>query len=303
MEKKSPLLSIVFITMNRKDQLIEAIKSCFAAILPTGTEFIIIDNNSSDGTSTEVKKLFVDNGNYKFIYKYMNENVGVGNGRGEGFNEAQGKYIYFMDDDAVIPEDMQQVFFIKSLEYLEKNSNVASITTRIKDIVLKCDRGIDQSKTKIDGKSIAFKYLGGSHFLRKNAFEKPLYFDIKYGGEEFAPSIIVQDRGFYNVYFDDLYIIHKPIINKWVSGTKSMEDVLIKGCAVEYATKRVLYPTIYMPILFLAYCVRATKYLGSKVAKKECNRLAHEIVLRNKHNKVKVSTVIKLYKEFGLTVF
>ena len=49
------LLSIVILTMNRKEQVIEALESCMASKLPKDTEFVIVDNNSSDGTGDVIK--------------------------------------------------------------------------------------------------------------------------------------------------------------------------------------------------------------------------------------------------------
>ena len=45
-------LTIAIITMNRAQQLKEAIESCFQSQLPQETEFVIIDNASTDDTQT-----------------------------------------------------------------------------------------------------------------------------------------------------------------------------------------------------------------------------------------------------------
>ena len=48
-------LSIVVITMNRREQLLEALESCLYSKLPEKTEFIIIDNHSTDNTGEVVE--------------------------------------------------------------------------------------------------------------------------------------------------------------------------------------------------------------------------------------------------------
>ena len=48
-------LSIGVVTMNRAAQLKEALESCLACQLPAKTEFIIIDNASTDNTEEIVK--------------------------------------------------------------------------------------------------------------------------------------------------------------------------------------------------------------------------------------------------------
>lgn len=52
------ILSIVVITWNRSKQLAEALGSCFACDLPEDTEFVIIDNASTDDTEAVVSSLF-----------------------------------------------------------------------------------------------------------------------------------------------------------------------------------------------------------------------------------------------------
>lgn len=302
--RKEYILSIVILTMNRKDQLVEALDSCLSAKLPAGTEFVIVDNHSTDGTEEAVEAYRTRHEELELLYEYQAENLGVGGGRSRGFDLARGKYLYFLDDDAVISDESRDSFFIKPIQYLDRNPEVASITTRIKDIVLKSDRDVDHIEDQIDGKNRIFKYLGGSHFLRKSFFGSPLYFSMKYGSEEYAPSIIAQDEGHFHVYFDDIYIIHKPKVNKWAVGTESMEYVLCCGCAGVYATKAILYPAFYRPVLYLAYRVRCYKYLRPyKGAVKKSDTMVRDIIQKNRHKKIKSSTVLKMYQTFGLTVF
>lgn len=298
------LLSIVILTMNRKDQVIEALDSCMASRLPDDTEFVIVDNHSNDGTGEIVKSYIEKHPSYDFQYEYEEKNLGVGGGRARAFELTHGKYLYFLDDDAVISNECTEIFFMNSIAYLEKNKNVASITTKIIDTTFKGDRNDSLSSKKIDNKPLTFKYLGGSHFLRRTAFESPLYFSIQYGSEEYAPSIIARDKGFYHVYFDDIFIIHQPKVNKWIIGSTNMEYVICCGTAVAHATKRILYPTIFRPVLELAHHRRCKMYLSQyDGAIKKCNDMVKDIMRDNKHKKIKVKTVIEMYKEFGLTVF
>lgn len=298
------LLSIVILTMNRKDQVIEALDSCMTSKLPNDTEFVIVDNHSNDGTGEAINTYIKEHSNFDFRYEYEEKNLGVGGGRARAFDLAKGRYLYFLDDDAVISKESAEKFFMEPIAYLEKNSNVASVTTKIKDTAFTGNRNDSLSSEKIDGRPLVFKYLGGSHFLRKSAFESPLYFSIQYGSEEYAPSIIAQDKGLYHVYFNDIYIIHQPKINKWVQGTSNMEFVVCCGTAVAHATKRILYPAVFRPVLELAYRRRCKLYLSQyEGAIIKCNSMVKDIMRENKHKKIKTTTVINMYRKFGLTVF
>lgn len=292
--------------MNRKTQVIEALDSCFASVLPDNTEFVIIDNNSNDGTSESIRKYFMQkmHSKYDWQYEYENTNLGVGGGRNRGFHLARGKYLYFLDDDAVISNECYNTFFQTTIRFLESNINIASITTKIKDMAWGCDRIPQISRTeKINGHSVIFRYAGGSHFLRKSAFNDPIYFNIKYGNEEDLPSIIAQEKGYKHVYFDNVYIIHKPLVNKWISGSDTNEVISRCSIAIGYATKTIIYPKIFKPILYLAYIKRCKLHLSSNESRIICDKMVKEVIENNHYNKVSTRTVIRLFREFGLTVF
>lgn len=296
-------LTIAVITMNRSEQLVEAINSCLDCKLPEKTQFVILDNASTDDTQEKLSEL-KKNSPYDLEYFYSDKNLGVGGGRAFVFEKAKGKYVYFLDDDAIIAPECRDSFFVKPIEYLERNENVASLTTEIFDELFGDKRTENVSENKIDGQALVFTYCGGSHFLRKSCFSLPLYFNIIYGSEEYAPSIRAIDKGYSHVIDKSIRIVHKPKVNKWVDGTDRMRNIQIRAAAVPYATKKILYPWIFFPILWLGYSKRCKKYLTEyKGAKKEAKEMVKRIRKDNKSNKVRIKTVIKMYKEFGLTVF
>ena len=296
-------LSIVILTMNRKEQVCEAIKSCLCCMRPKDTEFIVVDNASTDGTETAVRDL-LDKKGETYTYKYLSENRGVGGGRNVGFDLARGKFIYFLDDDAIISENSRNLFFVTTIQKMEEKPKIASLTTKIYDEIFGESRNSLVSKTSLDNLPLIPMYLGGSHFLRKECFCSPLYFNIPYGNEEYAPSIYALDEGYYHVYDSSIAIVHKPKVNKWAEGSKKMAEILKRGIAVAYATKIILYPNIFRPLLWLAYLCRCKKHLsGYAGAKKETDKIVRDFIKNNKGRKVKFSTVIKMYKNFGLTVF
>lgn len=298
-------LSICVITMNRAEQLVQALESCMDCNLPNNTEFVILDNASTDDTAKKVEEFSNNYPGVTINYKYSSENLGVGGGRAKAFELATGDITYFLDDDAVIADDSKAEFFIKSLDLFKKYPEIASLTTNIYDEMLKCDRDVYETVIKVAGLPIIFSYLGGSHFLRKEYFDLPLYFNIQYGNEEEYPAIVAQDKGYFNVFDKDLCVIHKPKVNKWVDGTENMKNVLINGTANVYATKRILYPLVVRPLLWAGYMVRCLKYLRSYPgAITAANKAVKQLVRENKGiKKIKIKTVIKLYKLYGLSAF
>lgn len=297
-------LTIAVITMNRQKKLIEALESCISCKLHQSTEFVIFDNASTDDTKNAIEEFSSRHQEYEVRYFYSHENLGVGGGRNKAFEYSRGKYVYFLDDDAIISPENEGSFFVDNIDFLENNTSVASVTTQIYDEIFGYSRTQNVSTKTIDGMPLMFFYLGGSHFLRKSYFSNPLYFDIKYGSEEYVPSILAFDKGYYNVFNKNVSIIHKPERNKWVEGTDEMRKILVSGAAVTYATKKMLYPKVFMPIVYLGYKVRTKKHLAQyKGAKNEADKMIRKICTSNKIKKIKISTVIKLYNLFGITVF
>lgn len=298
-------LTIAVITMNRSDQLVQALESCLACDLPENMQFVILDNASTDNTAQIIENFAVAHPAVNINYYHSDSNLGVGGGRSVAFDKSEGEYVYFLDDDAIIDPACRKAFFVNSLAYMDTHKKVASVTTQIYDEVFGYGRTENiLEKNTIDGKPLMYFYYGGSHFLRKSCFDSPLYMPLRYGAEEYLPSIRAIDKGFYHVFDKSIQIIHKPKVNKWVDGSEKMRRVQICGAAVVYATKKMLYPTVFKPLLWAGYARRCRMYLREYPgAKQEANAMVRQIVKENKTKKIRISTVIRMYKDFGLTVF
>lgn len=296
-------LSIVVITMNRAEQLCTALLSCINSKLPDKTEFVIVDNASTDNTEEEVKTFFAAHP-YPYIYEKESVNRGVGGGRNRGFELANGDYVYFLDDDAVISPESYETFFKLPLSLFQHDESVASITTRIYDELIECDRGVAFSK-KNHGNTIPeiFMYLGGSHFLRREYYDTPLYLDFKYGLEELVPSIYAIDKGLKNCYLHQIKILHQPKRNKWMSGTDERNRIVMDYNVNNYVSKRLIYPSFFAPMLFVAFVIRTVRYFGMKVglwnesAKKLKSQINH---INTTARKVRLKTVFTIMKSYSV---
>lgn len=295
------VLSIVVITMNRADQLRSALLSCVKSQLPSEVEFVIVDNASTDNTKQMIEDFFKEY-QYPFKYDYQAVNLGVGGGRNRGYELAEGKYVYFLDDDAVIASDSYDSFFIKSIALFEADSHVATITTRIYDELWGCDRDVRVSKqSSKDGVANIFMFLGGSHFLRKKYFLPPLYLEIKYGMEELLPSILVADKGLRNCYLSDIRILHQPRRNKWIPGSNDARDIAIRYNANMYCTKKMLYPNIMAPALFIVFMLRCMIRFGCRLSLYKKSYLMYRNIYNgNKVHKISIRTVMSLARLYSV---
>ena len=295
-------LSICVVTMNRADQLKEALESCLNCNLPERTQVVVIDNASTDNTR-EIVYETIENCGYDFYYEKLPENLGVGGGRNYAFEKCSGKYIYVLDDDAVV-SDGNLNFFKDAIEYFNKYDDIVTLTTQIYDTALEDNRLNQIGKTVYDGVYSCKMFCGGSHFLRKSFFKEPPYLNNKYGYEEIPPSLYVTDAGMKNVFCPGLLIIHKPAMDKWDKTKKENIGILINECATAYALKKMIYPNIFSIVLKLAYYRRCSMYLKDKDSKLKANKLVKDIVKEYRGlKKIKIKTVIKEYKKFGIAVF
>ena len=105
-----PLVSIIILTYNRKDDLLACLTS-LKILDYENTETIVIDNNSQDGTFEEVKKKFPN-----VIIRRNSKNLGADYPRNQAINIAKGKYLWFLDSDTIILNKEVLSNMVKTLE-------------------------------------------------------------------------------------------------------------------------------------------------------------------------------------------
>ncbi len=92
------LISAIICTHNRAGYLTKAIQSLIDQCTPKENyEIIIVDNCSTDATKEAVMQFF-GKANVRYLYE---PTLGVTSARNTGWRNAQGKYIAYLDDDAI----------------------------------------------------------------------------------------------------------------------------------------------------------------------------------------------------------
>lgn len=98
-KKNSPLVSIIIVNLNGKEDL----KKCLASILKlnyTNYEIIVVDNNSTDGSIEFMEK------NYpQIIIKKLEKNYGFAYPNNIGVELSQGQFLFFLNNDTIITEN------------------------------------------------------------------------------------------------------------------------------------------------------------------------------------------------------
>ncbi|PIR12913.1 glycosyltransferase [Candidatus Falkowbacteria bacterium CG11_big_fil_rev_8_21_14_0_20_39_10] len=112
--------SIILVNYNTKELIKDCLNSIFSNCDKGDFEIIVVDNNSSDGS---VKALEIEFGDkIKLINNKTNNGFGLANNQGEKI--AQGKYLFFLNSDTIIKENI-----LKPLkDVLGKDNNIGIIS-------------------------------------------------------------------------------------------------------------------------------------------------------------------------------
>ena len=296
-------LSIAVVTMNREKQLLEALRSCTECELPEDTQFVIIDNASTDCTEAVVVDFFKTHC-FEYYYEKLPENIGCGNGRNYAYSKSKGDYVYFLDDDAYIDTSQNRSFFAKAIDIFDTNLEIKTLTTQIYDLMWKKNR-VDLRGSMISENLFrCFIFCGGSHFLRRDFFcDSEPYYANKYGYEEILPSFRVYDAGFFNAFTPNLIVIHNPRENKWDNTKEAGVKLHALGFAQNYLLRSHLFPIFLQPLNFLALCVRLINYRSFTIARETVHTIFNIQINKSLFKRIKYSTVKSLYREFGFSIF
>ncbi len=223
-------ISIVIISWKMRDLLERCLKTIYNFTSDVSFEVIVIDNNSQDGTSEMVEKLFPQ---IKLIKN--SENRGVAPARNQGIKETKGKYILILDADMELIDNS-----IKHLyDFMEKNPDAGIVGCKLvdKDFNLQssCKRfptllaflfrrmewidAVRNSKTlrhhtmeDWDHNEIStVDYLiGACQFFRREVIEKIGMYDEKifYGPEDIDFCLRIWKAGWKVYYYPFTKIIH-----------------------------------------------------------------------------------------------
>lgn len=77
-------------------------------------EFIIVDDGSKDKSIKIAQDIVGSDSRFVFVKK---ENGGLSSARNYGFKKAKGKYVYFLDSDDYLEENILSIFLRKLVEY------------------------------------------------------------------------------------------------------------------------------------------------------------------------------------------
>jgi GT2 family glycosyltransferase len=170
-----PVLSIIIVNYNTAKITVDCLKSIFAdkglefdltkttSSAKTPTEIILIDNNSTDSSLTDIQKL-------KRPVKIIanKDNAGFGKGNNQGFKIARGNYILLLNTDTIILHSA----ISQSLDWLSSHPESYGCTAQL----LNADKTIQASGGYFPNLGNIFTWcLGIDDLPLVNKIIKPLH--------------------------------------------------------------------------------------------------------------------------------
>ncbi len=198
----SPLVSIVIINWNRLDDVLKTLHylSCQRG---ANYEVVVVDNGSSDGSAEQLSEIKT----IKFIA--MGSNQGPAKARNVGVEHASGKYILFLDSDAVI----SKVGLSKVVARMESDPTIAIAGCRIiNSYTRKLDQWFYQhpaaTHEHIEFETYAFSAAGA--LIRSDALcaAGSFWDDLFIYNEEIDLSIRVLRAGYRIIYYPEARVFH-----------------------------------------------------------------------------------------------
>ena len=207
----APLVSVVILNWNRKDEIRSSIESVFRQTY-NNFEVIVVDNNSTDGS-----REMLDNFELDIRLIKLDENKGVAGGRNVGIKAAKGEFIFFLDDDAVINTlDGLELLINKMCE----KPKIGVICCKIinyhtKDIENFYFKRSERKNT--DREFYVTDFSGGASIIRRSVIDQAGSYreDSLRQMEEADLSYRILDAGYYILYYPKVAVLHKtPNVKK-----------------------------------------------------------------------------------------
>jgi GT2 family glycosyltransferase len=201
LENIQPLVSIVILSWNRKDDVRESLSRIYESDYPN-IEVIVSDNGSMDGTPDMVRNNFP-----QALLLRSNKNIGI-EAYNAGFKAAKGEFIVILDDDS-FPEKSAVARMVKRFQ---ENPDLGIVAFDVRNY-----HSYDQVASDIneDDSATAESYLmgfnGAGAGVRKAVFERAGYypgeFFLYWNEQDF--SLRVLDAGYAIKFFPDIVSYHK----------------------------------------------------------------------------------------------
>lgn len=199
--KQLLMVSIIILAYNRCAEVLKTIDKLKQATpgFAFPVEIIVVDNASSDATTTSVKAQHPD---ITLITRTVNNGIA---GWNDGFAIARYKYFLVLDDDSHIHCGLNE-----AVQLLERDPSIGILALQDKDEELKMDVFLDMDDAWKDGEELA-GFIGCGAVIRQEVYQKIGGFAewIFVYTHEFEYGIRCLNAGYKIKMFSDGIVIHR----------------------------------------------------------------------------------------------
>ena len=204
---ETPLVSIVIVTWNRKEDVLAAVQSVYDQIYPN-CEIVVVDNAATDGTVNALREAYPA---VRIIA--LDQNLGASGGRNPGITAARGEIIFLLDSDAGLSHDT----LTKTVRKFQAEPDVGVIACKVVNAYTRELDNIagwifsekDKADKNLEFLSYSFSECGCA--IRREAFDRAgLFWDqLFFGGEGEELSLRVWDAGYKILYYPKALVYHR----------------------------------------------------------------------------------------------
>jgi GT2 family glycosyltransferase len=204
--KAPPKISVVVLTYNRSEQVLETLARLSALLEPV--HLIVVDNGSADGTPEHIAERFPG-----VTLVIAQTNLGAA-GRNLGVASVSTKYVAFCDDDTWWhPGSLS-----RAVELMDGAPRVGVLSARVlvdeageTDATCRLMARSPLNATGLPGPSLV-GYMAGASVFRTSLYRQIGGYEPRLfiGGEETLVSLDVLASGFAIVYAEELLVHHHP---------------------------------------------------------------------------------------------
>jgi hypothetical protein len=202
-----PLVSVLIVTWNRKDDVLETIRSIYDQDYRS-FEIVVVDNGSKDGTVEAVRHAYPE---VRLIA--LDRNVGVSAGRNAGIAAVRGDIIFCLDSDASVDRDT----LTNLVQKFNAEPQVGIINSKIVNASTgQLDGGpgwayAEKHRVNQDMEFLSWSFSEGGAAIRKEVFDQVgLFWELLFfgcEGQEF--SLRAWDAGYKVLYYPKAIVYHR----------------------------------------------------------------------------------------------
>ena len=241
MNQEQLSISIVIITYNRPDDMLELIQNISSLEDQDLLADIVIVNNQSTKDYSAVEQLIGQNSHLPFRYEMVEENLGVSRGRNHAIKKSTGDILVFLDDDALF-ENKNALGQVRQI-FTENNDSREVGAASFK---VYYHSTLELQQTAFPHKQFEQRkhlhhfetayFVGCAHAIKKEVFQKTGYYpdNFFYGMEEYDLSYRILGAGYGIVYDDRVVILHKESPSGRLPNKKKLQGMWVNKSKVAW---------------------------------------------------------------------